>query len=344
MNRFQLNSSTPALILSLVLFSKLTVGEDTDIKTRIYQIPKSYIQVLSTIESQKNNIGKQAPILPHDSFAPNHSERWRPPSGKSLLESIGISFPDETSASLDLHKSRLTVSHFPSELQKIENFFTAQKHNDIKQIYTLWESIELDQALYLKWTTSQQVAPDGAKLRDQVQEWLKQDLATIVKISTVVSQSGNRAESKSVHEFIYPTEYDPPEVPNEVTLSDGAVAPVTPATPTAFEVRDLGTTLKVDATIGADDQTISLNLDLELVELESMEVWHKTIEEPKFHTHLPKFYQQKISTQVTLLDGIHSFLGLTRPLKAKDPKRSTPVVLHFVRADISYFYDWSIVE
>ncbi|MEM6278433.1 MAG: type II and III secretion system protein, partial [Verrucomicrobiota bacterium] len=86
----------------------------------------------------------------------------------------------------------------------------------------------------------------------------------------VVTRPGQIASIEQVREFIYPTEYDPPEIPNQVgisPLSPGVVLltdviefPVTPATPTAFETRRLGSVIEVEPIVAADNQTISVNI------------------------------------------------------------------------------------
>ncbi len=77
----------------------------------------------------------------------------------------------------------------------------------------------------------------------------------------IVVRPGVKATIEQVREFIYPTEYDPPEIPNQFDgVSTGGVFPVTPATPTAFETRKLGLTLEVEPTVAADNKTVSLNV------------------------------------------------------------------------------------
>ena len=94
--------------------------------------------------------------------------------------------------------------------------------------------------------------------------------------TSVVTRSGDKAVIKEVREFIYPTEYDPPEIPNSIGGGGGGViigiggvvpifgtqasTPVTPANPTAFEMRELGKVLEVEPTLGADNLTVGLNI------------------------------------------------------------------------------------
>ncbi|MCB1202716.1 MAG: hypothetical protein KDN18_00535 [Verrucomicrobiae bacterium] len=87
----------------------------------------------------------------------------------------------------------------------------------------------------------------------------------------VVTRPGQLAKIEQVREFIYPTEYDPPEIPNDFgRVPDGTggffvgpsdpVFPATPATPTAFETRRLGKLIEVEPTVASDNKTISLNV------------------------------------------------------------------------------------
>jgi general secretion pathway protein D len=93
----------------------------------------------------------------------------------------------------------------------------------------------------------------------------------------VTTKSGQRAVIEIVREFRYPTEFDPPQIPQNFggggASSIGgsttlAVFPVTPTTPTAFETRNTGVTLEVEPTVGSDNYTIDLNLVPQVVEFE----------------------------------------------------------------------------
>jgi general secretion pathway protein D len=91
----------------------------------------------------------------------------------------------------------------------------------------------------------------------------------------VTTKSGQRAVIEIVREFRYPTEFDPPQIPQNfggggtgIGATTIAVFPVTPTTPTAFETRNTGVTLEVEPTVGSDNYTIDLNLVPQVVEFE----------------------------------------------------------------------------
>ena len=99
----------------------------------------------------------------------------------------------------------------------------------------------------------------------------------------LVTRSGQRASVSITREFPYPTEFDPPEIPQDfgsggssALIIGGFVFDTTPATPvvatpttpTTFDVREVGASLEVEPVIGPDGKTVDLNLSPELDEFE----------------------------------------------------------------------------
>ncbi|HEY8900432.1 MAG TPA: Amuc_1098 family type IV pilus outer membrane protein [Chthoniobacterales bacterium] len=81
----------------------------------------------------------------------------------------------------------------------------------------------------------------------------------------VTAKSGQRAVINLVREFKYPTQFDPPQIPQ--TVGTG-FTPVTPTTPSAFDTRNLGVELEVEPTVGPDGYTIELNLSPRVTEFD----------------------------------------------------------------------------
>ncbi|MGF1656819.1 MAG: type II secretion system protein GspD [Verrucomicrobiales bacterium] len=150
----------------------------------------------------------------------------------------------------------------------------------------------------------------------------------------VVTKSGNRAVIEIIREFIYPTSFSPPELPQEVSLSsptrtttivdgipfitggDGGsqAFPVTPATPETFETRNTGVTLEVEPIVGPDGYTVELTLQPNVTEFEGFinygspiiaggeVITDNVINQPIFST-------RKVNTSVTIWDGQTVSLG-----------------------------------
>lgn len=150
----------------------------------------------------------------------------------------------------------------------------------------------------------------------------------LLSAPSVMARSGQRAKIEIIREFIYPTEYDPPEIPNQIGggggIGGGTVSfvPVTPATPTAFETRNTGITLEVDPVLGADEYTIDLNLAPEVVEFDGFinygtPIFGAASLVPPFTPSIltanrivmPVFNVRKVTTQVTIWDGQTVALG-----------------------------------
>jgi general secretion pathway protein D len=151
----------------------------------------------------------------------------------------------------------------------------------------------------------------------------------------VTTKSGQRAVIEIVREFRYPTQFQPPQIPqNFGSLSSGpaitagqtstsSTFPVTPTTPTAFETRNTGVTLEVEPVVGPDGVTIDLNLVPQVVEFEGFINYGSPIQ--TFSTNLvgvstpqvitenvinqPIFSARKVTTSVSVWDGQTVVLG-----------------------------------
>jgi len=102
----------------------------------------------------------------------------------------------------------------------------------------------------------------------------------LVASPSVVTKSGQRASMVVVREFIYPTEFNPPQIPTTITpppvvIINGVLQPsfvgaipLTPTTPTAFTKRDVGVTLEVEPVVAANNKSIDINIAPTLTEFD----------------------------------------------------------------------------
>lgn len=157
---------------------------------------------------------------------------------------------------------------------------------------------------------------------------------------SVTARSGQKATIEIIREFIYPTEYEPPELPNSVGTSSidtggldvgggissgGAISsfPVTPATPTAFETRNTGVTLEIEPTIGENDFVIDLRFVPEIVEFEGFINYGSPIQSggadvlgnpisitiTENRIEMPVFSSRRVNTSLTIYDGYTVAIG-----------------------------------
>jgi general secretion pathway protein D len=116
--------------------------------------------------------------------------------------------------------------------------------------------------------------------------------ADIMTAPSIMAKSGQKATIEIIREFIYPTEYEPPELPNSVGATGGGggglgglgggagIFPVTPATPTSFEPRNTGVTLEIEPTLGGNNSVIDLRFAPEIVEFEGFINYGSPIQSP----------------------------------------------------------------
>ena len=148
---------------------------------------------------------------------------------------------------------------------------------------------------------------------------------------SVIVRGGQRSKIEIIREFPYPTEYDPPQIPQNfggglsVGGGGGGVGgggagggsfPVTPANPNSFQFRNTGVSMEVEATVGDDGYTIDLNLAPEVTEFEGFINYGSPIQTtstnalgqsvPVVLTEnkilQPVFATRKLSTQVLIWD------------------------------------------
>lgn len=148
------------------------------------------------------------------------------------------------------------------------------------------------------------------------------DLVSAPKVTT---KSGQRATIEIVREFRYPSEYDLPQVTASSGLS--TFTPVTPTTPTAFEMKPTGITLEVEPTVGPDGYTIDLVLAPRVIEFDGfinygspintnveyfiggISVASRTITVTDNTINQPVFSTREVTTQVSVYDGQTVVMG-----------------------------------
>ena len=168
----------------------------------------------------------------------------------------------------------------------------------------------------------------------------------------VTTKSGQRAVIEIVREFRYPTQFDPPQIPQDFgsistgpTIPVGGVSaapifPVTPTTPTAFETRNTGVTLEVEPVVGPDGVTIDLNLVPQVVEFEGFINYGSPIN--TFSTNAlgmatripitdnvinqPIFSARKVTTSVSVWDGQTVVLGGLMREDVQKVEDRTPII------------------
>ncbi len=177
----------------------------------------------------------------------------------------------------------------------------------------------------------------------------------------MTTKSGQRAIIEIVREFRYPTQFQPPQIPQTVgsfrsdtgitgtivPLGTSSTVPVTPTTPTSFETRNTGVTLEVEPVVGPDGVTIDLNLVPQVVEFEGFINYGSPIFAPSSSfintvtgglisspqsvitpnvINQPIFSTRKVTTSVSVWDGQTVVLGGLMREDVQKTEDRTPIL------------------
>ncbi len=306
------------VIFAALISSPLSQAQEEKLQTAVFKLPPGVFSGNATDPFKKHRLFEEFSV-------------------QEQLERAGILFEKGTSAKYNRGRQLLTVVNTGDQLELVEAYIFSGCYCVERQIYALIEYIEIESSLYHDWMFENSLSDGGRKLRQQAQKWIKSGEGTVIETAMVAARSGQRAKVESIHEVIYPTEGDPPEIPNDVLLEGPeARAPLTAGNATAFETRKVGTTFELDPVLGADDWTIDINLAPEIVKEGGETHWPPDEKngEPIFTITMPTFNTMKVTTQSTVIKGQYSFLGTSRPLKPAVESRKKPIILQFLRADL----------
>lgn len=186
-------------------------------------------------------------------------------------------------------------------------------------------------------------AGDG-ELRQQVAQLIKDGKATVMETLLCTTRSGQKATTESVEEFIYPTEYEPATLPTNIPAKDEEVLgkvsgkrpdPATGPTPTAFDTRNVGSTLEIEPKLSNDHKTIDLRFIPEIVYHVGNEVWAEWKgEHGNSPVQMPTFYTLRLNTAVTLTEGHFMLAAALSPKSKEGIPDLTRKLMVFVKADV----------
>lgn len=120
--------------------------------------------------------------------------------------------------------------------------------------------------------------------------------------------------------MIYATEYEPPELPNEIgNLSEDiekAKALITPATPSAFDTKYVGSSLEMELAKGEQGE-LKILMTLYLGNYLGRQVWGQGLAEAE----MPRFAVQKLRTGLKVKPDVATLVGSISPPEALQPEK-----------------------
>lgn len=183
---------------------------------------------------------------------------------------------------------------------------------------------------------------DFADVLKTVQALVAAKKATLVATPSVTTISGQKATIESILEHRYPTEFEPPQIPQQIGVGTTKVTrtttvteetttvPRTSNTPTAFDTRNMGLTLEIEPVATEDRKEIQISLVPQIIALQGT-VKYKTDNNGEIEQ--PEFYTKKIQTAVLVKNGGIAFLGTLEPDRTLSKDEDLTEVI-FLRATV----------
>lgn len=212
--------------------------------------------------------------------------------------------------------------------------------NAPKMIQVQVEYIELSHELLTKLLfLAEPKSTDAMPLRRQLQELVAKNEAKVLETQIVVCKSGQKATTESLHEFIYPTEYEPAsgskpdEKPKALPLTS---FPYNPATPTAFDTRNVGSNLEVEPTLSEDSNIIDVRITPEILWHTGDTTWQETKDAlgNVSKVKMPDFYVIRASTAVICISGQYMLISVQSPKDTQGDADMTRKVVVLMKCDV----------
>lgn len=202
-----------------------------------------------------------------------------------------------------------------------------------KMIRVQVEFIEVPQEMMTALLSAPRKSANDTELRAELQKQLDAGKAKMLETQMVTARSGQKATSQSIHEFIYPTEYEQPGLPTP--KDPAAPSTVNPAAPTAFETKNLGSTLEIEPTLDVSGSLIDLQLIPELIYHTGNHTWQEVTEgKDTYRVQMPDFYKISFNTSMTLIPGQPFLASAASPKDDQGDADFSKKVLIFVKGDV----------
>lgn len=177
----------------------------------------------------------------------------------------------------------------------------------------------------------------GQAFHDKAVALSNEGQAQLLETCMVVARSGRKASLESIREEIYPTEYQPPRLPCD--LSGDRLAsdpPMNPSfrSPTAFETRNTGVTFEVQPTWNSDG-TIDLRLSAEIGTRLRLETWMEHVDQwGDGSIRMPIYETWRFNTAINVESGKFELVTALTPKATAPAPAVSRKILVFVRTDI----------
>lgn len=212
----------------------------------------------------------------------------------------------------------------------------------VRQVRVQVELIEVPHETLTKLLLKPRQGSDDSGLRQELAKLAEEGKASVVETLLCTARSGEKSLAESIKEYIYPTEWEPAELPNEIYTTEAgdkvkidARDVATGPTPTSFEKRNLGSTLEIEPTVASNGKLIDLRFTPEIVYHVGDETWSEWKDKRgDASIRMPMMYTLRLSTAATVMDGQPLLVAALSPKGENGFPDFKRKVLVFVRCDV----------
>ena len=222
------------------------------------------------------------------------------------------------------------------------NFDPLGTRNMPKMVRVMVEFIEVPLPELTKLLAEPRTTTNDNDLRTAAGKLVELGIAKHAETQFVMARSGETAKTEGILEYIYPTEYDPAELPNEVNTGEVNENTIElfknmliPPTPTAFDTRPTGSSLEIQPQLDENDLLVNLQFEPELVAHVRNEIWAEwNGAQGEAHVKMPLFFTNRITTGLTVVNGQYCLVATNSMLGEDGTPDHQRKLLFFVRADV----------
>jgi hypothetical protein len=209
------------------------------------------------------------------------------------------------------------------------------------------EFIELPLASYTALLAGPHTSTNDGALRQQVALLVAKGAATIAETMVCAAPSRQKGRTESITEFIYATEYEPPEMsgivvetipgtlPNQPPTQVVEISPRdehTGPTPSAWDTRNLGSTLEIEPNFEEDTGVIRLRLYAEIVHHVRNWIWTEWVgPHGSSPIQMPVLYTLRCDLSTMVVPGEYQVVAALTPQDPDGVPDATRKVMVFVK-------------
>ena len=239
-----------------------------------------------------------------------------------MLKFLGVKFDAANStASFDAKSSLLTVKNTADQLDLVETIV-----GQLGGLGIIQEGLVHLEAFSLPPLAARKALiahPKEAALYAWLDaEMEKKDSGVRLERHSVTRvRGGQRSKTEGIAEYPFPTEFEPAQIPQTISLPAAATGtavpggekvfapwPVTSTIGNAYTVRNLGWTAEMELTFSEEAKTVDLNIAPESSRLAAIVPWGLTGEIPQ-----PVFETQKCTAQISMPTGQPALVSTFSP-------------------------------